>query len=304
MLESCRPALRCGGALSVAAVQQPPTTLEREEAEGEQRDQRDCAELDVGDLEHDQRADDQDDVDCVLGKVVCHWGLPGYVCVYTCLPLDATRVYTRVMTSGAPAWGRARRTSGRDETRTAILDTALRLFDERGYVGVRVEDIAQEAGVSRATFYKHFAEREQILGELFERLIGGSVPPEVAPPAAEDIEQHVLGVLAACMERMLEDERLARFVYSLPIRHDAVLPGGSAVPAVFAQVQGCLTEGVGAGRVRSDIPVERMVEVLGRTFEASMRAWADGTVSDPRERLGELARIVFGGITTAGRSTG
>lgn len=82
MLESCRPALRCGGALSVAAVQQPPTTLEREEAEGEQRDQRDCAELDVGDLEHDQRADDQDDVDCVLGKVVCHWG-PLDTCAYT-----------------------------------------------------------------------------------------------------------------------------------------------------------------------------------------------------------------------------
>jgi AcrR family transcriptional regulator len=206
------------------------------------------------------------------------------------------------MADGAPAWGRARRTSGRDETRAAIVDTALRLFDERGYVGVRVEDIAREAGVSRATFYKHFAEREEILGELFGRLIGGSVPPEVAPPAEEDIEQHVLAILAACMTQMLEDERLARFVYSLPIRHDAVLPGGATVPVVFSQVQGCLTEGIDAGRVRSDIPVERMVEVLGRVFEASMRAWAEGAVSDPRERLGELAQIVFGGIATAGQS--
>ena len=48
----------------------------------------------------------------------------------------------------------------------AMTDTALRLFSERGYLGVRVEDIAKESGVSRATFYKHFAEREQVLAEI------------------------------------------------------------------------------------------------------------------------------------------
>jgi AcrR family transcriptional regulator len=199
--------------------------------------------------------------------------------------------------AGAPAWGRARRTSGRDETRAAIVDTALRLFDERGYIGVRVEDIAREAGVSRATFYKHFAEREEILAELFGRLIGESVPEDVAPPAEHDIETHVVAILAACMARMLEDERLARFVYGLPIRHDAVLPGGSTVPAVFSQVEACLSEAAAHGQVRRDVPVERMLEVLGRVFEASMRAWAEGAVRDPRERLAELALVVFGGIT-------
>ncbi|HSO04373.1 MAG TPA: helix-turn-helix domain-containing protein, partial [Candidatus Limnocylindrales bacterium] len=64
----------------------------------------------------------------------------------------------------------ARSTDRRQQTRDLVLDTALRLFNEHGYLGVRVEDIAQQAGVSRATFYKHFAEREQVLAELFERL--------------------------------------------------------------------------------------------------------------------------------------
>ena len=47
----------------------------------------------------------------------------------------------------------------RERARDQLLDTALRLFVERGYVGVRVEDIAKAAGISRATFYKHFSER-------------------------------------------------------------------------------------------------------------------------------------------------
>lgn len=200
------------------------------------------------------------------------------------------------MAAGAPAWGRARRSGGRQDTRAAIVEAALRLFDQHGYVGVRVEDIARESGVSRATFYKHFAEREEILGELFGRLIGGSVPSEVAPPAGTDIEAHVVTILAACMERMLEDQRLARFVYSLPVRHDSVLPGGTTVPDVFGQVHACLTTAVRDGHVRADISVERMLEVLGRIFEASMRAWAQDAEIDPVERLRELAAIVFGGI--------
>ena len=66
----------------------------------------------------------------------------------------------------------------RERARGDLLDTALRLFVERGYIGVRVEDIAKAAGISRATFYKHFSEREEILAELFARLLGrGSRPP-------------------------------------------------------------------------------------------------------------------------------
>ena len=77
----------------------------------------------------------------------------------------------------------ARSTERRQQTRDLVLDTALRLFNEHGYLGVRVEDIAQQAGVSRATFYKHFAEREQVLAELFERLLGlGMRPLPRRPP--------------------------------------------------------------------------------------------------------------------------
>lgn len=215
----------------------------------------------------------------------------------------------RPMAEGSPGWSRARRSTARDRTREAIVDAALRLFDQRGYIGVRVEDIANDAGVSRATFYKHFAEREEILGELFGRLLGGATPHEGDPDAAagpdatdavshtDDIEGHVVAMLSATMTGMLADERLARFVYSLPIRHDAVLPGGDAVPAVFEDVRASLVEAMESGAVRSDLPVERTLEVLGRVFEASMRDWV-GQGVDPQERLRELASIVFRGVTT------
>ena len=66
-------------------------------------------------------------------------------------------------TAGLGSVGRS--TDRRRQTRDLVLDAALRLFSEHGYLGVRVADIAKEAGVSRATFYQHFAEREQILAD-------------------------------------------------------------------------------------------------------------------------------------------
>lgn len=194
-----------------------------------------------------------------------------------------------------PGRARSRGAAARDQARQAILEAALRLFAERGYIGVRVEDIAREAGISRATFYKHFAERDEILAGLFERLLGNAAEP--SPPEHGDVAARVRGLLAGVVDRMLEDATLARFAYSLPIRHDAVLPGGAAVPPVFAQVRAVLDEAVATGEVRADISLDRAVEMLGRAFEAAMRDWADGHTDDPRARLDELLDVLFRGIT-------
>lgn len=209
----------------------------------------------------------------------------------------SVQVYPPVMASdvaGAPGWTRARRSSSREATRQVIVDTALRLFSERGYVGVRVEDIAREAGVSRATFYKHFAERDVVLAELFARLLG--TPGKVVPVTGDTVHARVLSVLVATAERMVDHELLARFVYSLPVRHDAVLPGGTAEPAAFELVRKELEAAVARGDLRRDLPVDRHLEVLGRTFEAAMRDWAEERVGDPAERLRELVSVVFEGL--------
>lgn len=55
------------------------------------------------------------------------------------------------------------------ETRNTILDAAIRLFTERG-TGIRLEDIASEAGVSRQTVYVHFGSRTGLLIALVQHM--------------------------------------------------------------------------------------------------------------------------------------
>lgn len=62
--------------------------------------------------------------------------------------------------------------------RRQILDTAADLFAERGFHGVSVHDIGAAVGVSGPALYKHFAGKEDILGQCLlhasEQLLAGA----------------------------------------------------------------------------------------------------------------------------------
>lgn len=53
-----------------------------------------------------------------------------------------------------------------EEVRSRITEAALRLFSQQGYEHTSVVAIAQEAGLSRATIYRHFSGKREILIEL------------------------------------------------------------------------------------------------------------------------------------------
>ncbi|MBP0983563.1 MAG: TetR/AcrR family transcriptional regulator [Oscillospiraceae bacterium] len=54
-------------------------------------------------------------------------------------------------------------------TKDRILDSALTLFSERGYDGVGVDLIAENAGIKGPSLYKHFKGKEDILNALIEK---------------------------------------------------------------------------------------------------------------------------------------
>lgn len=48
----------------------------------------------------------------------------------------------------------------KEQTRRRIAETALRLFDERGYDAVTVNEIAEAAGVAKVTLFAYFPSKE------------------------------------------------------------------------------------------------------------------------------------------------
>jgi AcrR family transcriptional regulator len=56
-----------------------------------------------------------------------------------------------------------------EERRTGILDSALAVFSESGYHSSSIDDIAREAGVSKALIYEHFASKQELYADLIAR---------------------------------------------------------------------------------------------------------------------------------------
>src|ERR1700761_7867655 len=61
------------------------------------------------------------------------------------------------------------RAAQREFTRTRLVEAAIEVFAEKGYARTTVDDIAERAGSTRATFYLHFKAKSDVLSELMAR---------------------------------------------------------------------------------------------------------------------------------------
>lgn len=84
------------------------------------------------------------------------------------------------MPSNEPTGSRTRGRVGRppktyvetEELRVRIKSAAAKVFAERGYHGLAVEAIVQEAGLSRPTFYRYFSNVDEVLNQVFVEVHG------------------------------------------------------------------------------------------------------------------------------------
>ena len=55
-------------------------------------------------------------------------------------------------------------------TKERILEEALKLFSQKGYMGTSMNDIATKLGVTKAALYKHYTNKQEILDSIVEKM--------------------------------------------------------------------------------------------------------------------------------------
>ena len=117
------------------------------------------------------------------------------------------------MTSGVTERDRAKA-----DRQAAILHEAARLFAERGFSGVSLEELGAAVGVSGPAVYRHFANKQALLGAILvrvsERLLSGGrqvIAADEAPAArlAGLIRFHVDFALSDAEVIRVQDRDLA-----------------------------------------------------------------------------------------------
>ncbi|HLH84427.1 MAG TPA: TetR/AcrR family transcriptional regulator [Trebonia sp.] len=200
---------------------------------------------------------------------------------------ETGRVGADVTAGPATAQDAARR-PGRprsERAEQAILDATLAAIGECGIDGVRCEDVAARAGVGKATLYRRWPTKEDLLIAAFAALKG-----PLPQPRGESVRADLTAMLDA-MARSADDPRYAR--------QFALLHGeGQRYPRLVARyieqvveprrelIRSVLRRGVESGELRPDTDVE--IAMLALTGAVMARGRHDTTPAAP----GFAARVV------------
>lgn len=115
------------------------------------------------------------------------------------------------------------------KTQELILQTALRLFAQRGFEGVSVRDITGELELTAPALYVHFKSKQEILEAILRRMEERdgelscqegvpSAPLEKAPDSYAHMEMaRLVGFTLAIFRHWTEDEFAVRFRHLLTI---------------------------------------------------------------------------------------
>lgn len=95
--------------------------------------------------------------------------------------------------------------------REAILEAMIRVAGEKGYAAASVADVIAEAGASRTTFYKHFADKRACFLAAYDlgarRIVGAAA---AGCARGRSWEERAGGGLTAVVELLGRDTALAR----------------------------------------------------------------------------------------------
>lgn len=178
------------------------------------------------------------------------------------------------------------------DTRSRILDTALRLFVSKGSEGVAVTAIEEGSGLSpgSGSFYRHFRSKEDVLAAVVDREVDRAAARRVVP-GGSDLAGDYLASLGA-----LDD---LRPLVALLIREGKRLPHLDRVREVLAEQGARLDADVLAARMDAgEIPVRDAEAVASVVLCALVghhlaAAFFGGPVGVDRERFVQaLATLV------------
>lgn len=164
----------------------------------------------------------------------------------------------------------------RDFRRDQLVDTARRLFGERGSTDVSMDEIAAEAGVARSTVYVYFANRDELLRacvqSMYDRLQDtiALVVDDGAAPAAR-LHRLILGAL----ERV--DESPAFFRLAMATQ-STTAAGSEAVGGALMMIgldmirvlEDIVVAGIAAGDFRADLDPQRAVVLVGQQIYGAL----------------------------------
>lgn len=178
-----------------------------------------------------------------------------------------------------------------DERREQILEAAMECFIRNGYAHTRVDDIANEAGLSKGGIYFHFGSKKEIFDAVQDMEIERTMRAVIEANASQD---SAVGKIEALARQLLinfsSNEEHRKFLIVLAemgirnpeVRERVVSSHETYLQVMTAQIQA----GIDAGEIRDVKPaiaalvLKLLMDGIEQAFALGYNIDIDGLVSD------------------------
>jgi len=178
--------------------------------------------------------------------------------------------------------------------RERLQEAALALYGERGFENTTVAEIAERAGLTERTFFRHYADKREVLfggADAFTEALAGTVANAPASEAPIDAVTAGLEAAAALPQDREFSRRRQAIIAASPELQEREL---SKFASLSASLAGTLRER-GLGEPAATLTAELAIAVFRVAFER----WIEGSDDQDfrqliRESLDQLRAVTAG----------
>jgi len=203
------------------------------------------------------------------------------------------------------------------DPRQRLLDAGLKLFANRGYAGTAVQDITEEAKVTKPTLYYYFENKEGLFQALVDQAMDERLRlmREAAPPEKATVGQ-LTDIIAAVTDFAQRQPDLLRLCFSIAFAAEGEFPSGfkkrDKMHAAIQFVRGIIQAGLDRGVLNPAYNVDEVTQayfhliqhsIVLTIIESKLRRLKPAMVPCPRMGPKRIVELFLGGAANPKAST-
>ncbi len=163
------------------------------------------------------------------------------------------------------------------KTRKAIFDAFSKLLEDKSYSNITVQEIIDEADISRSTFYSHFETKDELLRELCTEIFEHVFSDNISKETSHDF---------SCSDNDLKEE-ITHMLYHLKdnsryISRILSCESGEIFMNYFKEYLGKIFSDA-LKKIKTDIPTEYILNHMVCDFAETVRWWMKNDSYSPED---------------------
>jgi len=168
-----------------------------------------------------------------------------------------------------------RRERRRAQTARRILQTALRLFAERGYANTTIEAITEATDIGKGTFFNYFPSKEHLVIAFGELQIAKVTAVATSKTTEKSIRDLITRMVEDIVSEWRGNQRLWRVMFGAMLSNETLSRKFAELLALGrSNVAILFKEGQRRGEIRRDISPLVLARMLQQTMLGAQLVWS------------------------------